>query len=139
MTAIVHRLETTPARPSSDWHAQEVLVYKILLPSEWDEFNASGQFDGSPFDARSGFVHCSSRAQVGSTAKRFFSEEPALVVLALDTQVLGDAVRWEPASNGEQFPHVYGSLPLSAVVTMYSIPGAALVEDALGSSDALEE
>ena len=108
-----------------------VFVYKILLPSEWEEFDRTGRFTGSPFDVSSGFVHCSSRKQVGETAERFFANEPALIVVVLDTEMLGDAVRWEPASNGDLFPHVYGPLPRLAVVEIHRVAGASLADQVL--------
>jgi len=107
-----------------------VTIYKILLPQEWARFQDQGRFDGSPFDATSGFVHCSSRAQVAGTAARFFADEPALVLVALDEDRLGD-VRWEAASDGGVFPHVYGPLPVSAVVAVHQVAGPAAVEEAL--------
>jgi uncharacterized protein (DUF952 family) len=108
-----------------------VLIYKILLPAEWAAFEAAGSFDGSPFDHDSGFIHCSSREQVSGTAERVFGQEPALVVAAVDTLMLGDAVRWENAPNGGLFPHVYASLPLSAVTAVYQVAGAAAVDETL--------
>ena len=81
-----------------------MLIYKILLPPEWTEFEARGHFTGSSFDASSGFIHCSSRVQVGATARRVFADEPALVVVALDAGTLGDAVRWELAPDGRHIP-----------------------------------
>jgi uncharacterized protein (DUF952 family) len=111
-----------------------VLVYKILLPEEWERFNASGRFDGSPFDLDSGFVHCSSRSQVAATTVRFFNDEPSLVVLAIETEVLGEMLRWEPASDGELFPHMYGAIPGSAVVAVHRVAGAAGVDEALAGS-----
>ncbi|MEU1887534.1 DUF952 domain-containing protein [Micromonospora rifamycinica] len=108
-----------------------MLIYKILLPAEWAEFEAAGRFDGSPFDHTSGFVHCSSREQVGATALRYFAQEPALVVAALDTRLLGAAVRWEDATDGGSFPHVYAALPLDAVVAVHRVSGASSVDDAL--------
>ncbi|MBO0729360.1 MAG: DUF952 domain-containing protein [Acidimicrobiaceae bacterium] len=104
------------------WSA--MLIYKILLPEEWEAFEASGQFDGSPFDKESGFVHCSTRTQVAATALRFFKDEPTLVVLAVDADMLGEMVRTEPASSGEMFPHVYGAIPRNAVVEVYRAAGA---------------
>ena len=88
-----------------------MFIYKILLPSECVEFERVGRFDGSDFDLRSGFVHCSSRTQPRETAMRVFGEAPALDGVALDPRVLGDAVRWEPTPEGPEFPHVYASLP----------------------------
>ena len=107
-------------------------IYKILLPSEWARFEEQERFDGSPFDLESGFVHCSSREQVGATATRVFPDEPLLIVVALDEQRLDD-VRWEPAPDGESFPHVYGDLPLDAVVGVHPVGGAALVEETLAA------
>jgi uncharacterized protein (DUF952 family) len=104
-----------------------MLIYKILLPPEWTEFEARGHFTGSSFDARSGFIHCSSRVQVGATARRVFPDEPALVVVALDAETLGDAVRWELAPDGGTFPHVYAPLPMAAVAAVYHISGAGQV------------
>lgn len=103
-----------------------MLIYKILLPAEWAAFEAAGRFDGSPFDRESGFVHCSSREQVGATALRFFPDEPALVVAAIDADVLGASVRWEESADGV-FPHVYAPVPRAAVTAVYEVAGAAEV------------
>lgn len=108
-----------------------MLVYKILLPAEWDAFQAAGRFDGSEFDSSSGFIHCSSRAQVGATAQRVFGEARDLVVVGLDADLFGDALRWEPAPNGGPFPHVYASLPMRAVVSVHRVAGAAQVDSTL--------
>lgn len=108
-----------------------MLIYKILLPAEWAAFEAAGRFDGSPFDRASGFVHCSSREQVAATAARVFGAEPELVVVAVDADPLGDAVRWERAPDGGIFPHVYASLPLDAVTAVHRVAGAPAVAAAL--------
>jgi uncharacterized protein (DUF952 family) len=108
-----------------------MLIYKILLPSEWADFEAAGRFDGSPFDRSSGFIHCSSREQVGAIARRVFGDEPTLVVVTIDSSSLNDSVRWEEASDGGLFPHVYGPLPLSAVVATHRVAGAATVDAAV--------
>ncbi|MEV2238217.1 DUF952 domain-containing protein [Micromonospora sp. NPDC049891] len=106
-----------------------MLIYKILLPGEWADFQAAGRFDGSPFDRNSGFIHCSSRSQLPATAARVFGDQPRLVVVALDTSLLGGALRWEDAPNGGPFPHVYAALPATAVVGVYPVDGATRVDD----------
>ena len=118
------------------WHRGRVLIYKILRPGEWAAFEAAGHFDGSPDDHRDGFIHCSMREQAGATAHRFFAGEPELVIAALDTDELGDAVRWEEASSGGLFPHIYGTAPVTAVTKVYRVAGAAAVEDALAGTQA---
>ncbi|HKE64690.1 MAG TPA: DUF952 domain-containing protein [Micromonosporaceae bacterium] len=105
-----------------------MLIYKILLPSEWDQFEATGRFDGSEFDHESGYIHCSSRTQVGATAMRVFGHEPSLVVVAVDANAIAGSIRWEPASDGDLFPHIYESLPIDAVVGVHRVAGAEHVE-----------
>lgn len=112
-----------------------MLIYKILLPAEWAGFEHAGSFAGSSFDQDSGFIHCSSREQVSGSAIRFFGAEPDLVIAALDTRLLGNCVRWEEASGGGQFPHVYGDLPLSTVVAVYRVAGASSADEALGPAE----
>ncbi|MDQ1658530.1 MAG: hypothetical protein QOD41_3613 [Cryptosporangiaceae bacterium] len=53
------------------------------------------------------------------------------MVIAIDTRALGDSVRWEPASNGGPFPHVYAPLSLSAVVAVHPIADPSSVEEVL--------
>jgi uncharacterized protein (DUF952 family) len=108
-----------------------MVVYKILLPEEWDAFEAAGQFDGSAFDRDSGFIHLSSRDQVAETARRVFSDQPVLVVVAIDESLVDGSLRWETASDRGRFPHVYGTLPRTAVVATFVVAGASNVEDAL--------
>lgn len=105
-----------------------MLIYKILLPAQWAEFEAAGSYSGSPFDHESGFIHCSSGDQLAETAKRVFADEPDLFVLAIDPDKLGDSVRWELAPNrGELFPHIYGTLPMSAVTSVNRVAGAEAI------------
>lgn len=103
------------------------MIYKILRPSEWEEFDSSGVFEGSPDDKRDGFIHCSSFEQVSATAMRIFGDEPALVILAIAAEPVADSLRWEASTGGEAFPHIYRSLPREAVVKVFHAPGAGEV------------
>jgi len=38
------------------------------------------------------------------------------MLIAVDAAVLGDALKWEVSRGGALFPHLYGVLPLSAVL-----------------------
>jgi uncharacterized protein (DUF952 family) len=108
-----------------------VPIYKILLPAEWDAFEAAGRFDGSPFDQDSGFIHLSGRDQVAETARRVFANEPALVIVAIDEGVVAESLRWETSPDHGRFPHVYGSLPGEAVVATFPVAGAADIDSVL--------
>ena len=75
-----------------------------------------GAFDGSAADARDGFIHFSTAAQVQETAARHFAGQSDLLLVAVAAERLGDALRWEPSRGGALFPHLYAPLPLGAVL-----------------------
>lgn len=90
-------------------------IYKILPRADWIAAQQAGQFAGSSLDRQDGFIHFSTAAQARETARRHFAGQAGLVVLEVDTDDLGDAVRWEPSRGGALFPHLYGPLPTPRV------------------------
>ncbi len=98
------------------------LVYKIAPGPLWHAAEAAGRFTGAPVDRTDGFIHLSTAAQLAETAARHFSGEPDLLLVAVDAGRLGPALRHEPSRGGDLFPHLYGDLPLSAVVWVKDMP-----------------
>jgi uncharacterized protein (DUF952 family) len=90
-------------------------IYKICSAAAWREAERQGVYRGSADDARDGFIHFSSAAQVADTAKKHFFGEPGLLLIEIDADALGARLRWERSRNGELFPHLYGELDLGAV------------------------
>ncbi len=97
-------------------------VYKILRGPEWDALRAAGRTDGAPVDLADGYVHLSTAAQVRATAARHFAGQDGLWLLAVDEGALGMPLRWEAARGGQDFPHLYGPLPLAAVLRADPLP-----------------
>lgn len=87
-----------------------MMIYKILRRPEWDAFRAAGQTAGAPVDLADGYLHFSTSAQVVETAARHFATETNLVLVAVDPDRLGPALRWEPSRGGQLFPHLYREL-----------------------------
>jgi uncharacterized protein (DUF952 family) len=98
------------------------LVYKICPTALWREAEAAGRFAGAPVDLADGFIHFSTAAQLRETARRHFAGANDLLLIAVDADALGGALRWEPSRGGDLFPHLYGELPLSAVTTVQPLP-----------------
>src|SRR3954467_13274527 len=96
-------------------------IYKICPASAWREAERRGAFRGSADDLRDGFIHFSTAAQVAETAKKHFSGQTGLFLIAVDADALGDSLRWEPSRNGELFPHLYGELDLGAVTAVLDL------------------
>lgn len=91
------------------------MIYKLLRPEEWADLQAQGETSGAPIDVADGYVHFSTAAQVGETAAKYFADVAGLMLLALPSDPLGDALKWEPSRGGDLFPHLYGPLRLSDV------------------------
>ena len=97
------------------------LIYHICRHDEWDAAQVIGSYGGSSQDLEDGFIHFSTAAQVRTSAAKHRSGQTGLVLLTVDLDVLGDAVKWEPSRGGQLFPHLYGSLKVSWVVRAESI------------------
>ncbi|MGW7516259.1 DUF952 domain-containing protein [Streptomyces sp. NPDC054796] len=90
----------------------------------WDAARESGSYEMSTRGRtlhEEGFIHCSLRHQLRSVAEMLYGADtdPAdLVVLVIDSDRLTAPVRFEPPAPGadEEFPHLYGPLPVDAVV-----------------------
>ena len=113
-------------------------VYKLLPVAEWEPARAVGEFRGSPVDEADGYIHFSTGAQVLETAVRYFADARDLAMLTVDADRLGDALRWEPSRGGDLFPHLYGPLPVAAVVAQINLPNGVPIDravaEALGAS-----
>lgn len=91
------------------------LIYKICPRVVWEEARATGRFDGAAIDLADGFIHFSTGDQVRETAAKHFAGQDDLVLAAVDAAALGEKLRYEVSRGGALFPHLYGSLPMSAV------------------------
>ncbi|WP_055492496.1 DUF952 domain-containing protein [Streptomyces sp. TP-A0356] len=100
----------------------EPLVH-LTQRSLWEAARATGTYEMSTRGRtlqEEGFIHCSLRHQVPSVARFVYGAYDGpddLVLLVIDPERLTAPVRYEAASpGGEEFPHVYGPIPVSAVV-----------------------
>jgi uncharacterized protein (DUF952 family) len=96
------------------------MIYKICPAALWREAEAAGSFAGAPVDLADGYIHFSSAAQVEATAQRYFAGIGDLVLVAVDGDRLGPALRWEPGRSGPLFPHLYA--PLDPAAVRWAVP-----------------
>jgi uncharacterized protein (DUF952 family) len=90
-------------------------IYKICPASAWREAGRQGAYRGSADDIRDGFIHFSTASQLAETARKHFFGQSGLVLVEVDADALGEALRWERSRNDEMFPHLYGELDPGAV------------------------
>lgn len=97
-------------------------IYHMCLRQEWEVAVKSGVYAGSAQDRADGFIHFSTAEQLPQSARKHRMGQTGLVLLAVNPQALGDSLRWEPSRGGALFPHLYGTLPLSAVLSVRDTP-----------------
>ncbi|MFF2518798.1 DUF952 domain-containing protein [Streptomyces sp. NPDC058086] len=91
--------------------------------SLWDAARAVGAYEMSTRGRtlqEEGFIHCSLRHQVPAIASFLYGGYDGpdeLVLLVIDPERLDVPLRYEAVKpGGEEFPHIYGPIPVAAVV-----------------------
>jgi uncharacterized protein (DUF952 family)/acetyl esterase/lipase len=91
-------------------------IYHIAYRKDWNRALVDGAYRTDSLESK-GFIHMSEEVQVNKVANSIFKDEKDLLLLYIDYEKVKDRVRWEGKQDyGEDFPHLYGPLPLDAVV-----------------------
>lgn len=90
-----------------------------FCPSDvWSAAQRQGEYRGDTL-ASEGFIHCSTADQVHLPANALVRGRTDIVLLEIEPERLTAPVRWEPGDpSSMRFPHVYGPIPLDAVVAV---------------------
>lgn len=99
-----------------------MLIYKILHDREWAQLRADGHTLGAPIDLTDGYIHFSTAQQVAQTAAKHFTRMKGLHLAAVEANMLGEALKWEPSRGGALFPHLYRALALCEVIWCKPLP-----------------
>ena len=98
------------------------MIFHITTQAEADAALASGEYEPQGF-AQEGFIHCAYGHQVIGVLGRYFRGRTGLVMLTIDPAKLSSPVVDENLAGGaELFPHIYGRLPMAAVVGITPLP-----------------
>ncbi len=90
------------------------MIYHITTPELFENYNAKDTYE-APSLASEAFIHCSTFSQLKASAERYYKDVPEIVVLVIDEQKLIAKLKYELASNGEEFPHIYGVINKDAI------------------------
>ena len=85
-------------------------VYKIVPSELWRNAVAIGRFEGAAIDLSDGYIHLSTASQVRETARLHFKGQDDLLIVAVNGERLGNALRYEASRGGQLFPHLYAKL-----------------------------
>lgn len=89
-------------------------IVHICSKDEWKAAQAVGEYWAESLESE-GFIHFSKPEQAVDTANRYYLGHRDLLLLWVDPSKLVAELRFEP-SDGEMFPHLYGSLNLDAIL-----------------------
>ncbi|MGB1416546.1 MAG: DUF952 domain-containing protein [Synechococcus sp.] len=100
-------------------------LFHLALEQDWINAQASGYYNvstrGLNLD-QVGFIHLSWRDQVADSFNRFYADAGAVLVLEIDPFMVASPLRADASPSGELFPHLYGRLPVAAVVAEHPAP-----------------
>ncbi len=82
-------------------------IYKVLTADQWAAAEAGAPIQAA-VDVADGYVHLSTAAQLQATLSKWFRGQIGCVLASFDADDFGPNLRWEPARDGDLFPHVYG-------------------------------
>ncbi len=96
--------------------ARDDIIYHAAVKADWD---ARTETDYEPAGyAEEGFVHLSSAEQLIGTLHKHYPGRDDLVLLSVDPARVTARLVWEDLyRSGIAFPHIYGPIELSAVVS----------------------
>jgi uncharacterized protein (DUF952 family) len=108
----------------------------LALAEDWAAAFTSGEYTASTIGASLadvGFIHLSHPRQLAGVADAFYRDREDVILLAIDPDRLDSEVREEAVPGTDDvFPHLYGPLPVAAVVAAY--PLAAMPDGRLDLS-----
>lgn len=91
------------------------VLLHIASIDEWEAARRVGELRPPSLEAE-GFVHLSTAAQVLGPAGRYYAGRSDMLLLELDPKKLGAPLVYEDTNGrGEEYPHLYGPLPVAAV------------------------
>ena len=116
-------------------------IFHIAFESDWSAAQVEGSYRVSTRGltlGEVGFIHAGFEHQVSTIGTAFYADvTDPVVVLVVDTERLDVPVVVEsPKGSEEAFPHIYGALPIHAVVEVLpaSITDGVFVVEDLGPS-----
>jgi uncharacterized protein (DUF952 family) len=104
-------------------NAGALVLVHLCSKDEWQCAQTLGEHRPGSLSTM-GLVHLSTPEQVHLPANRLYAGRTDLVLLRIDAARLSSPVRWEPGVPadpvGMEFPHLYGPLPVAAVINVTS-------------------
>ncbi len=98
-----------------------IMITKVITKRNWEIAKINGEINEVSLKEE-GFIHCSSLEQALNVAQKHFVHEEDVLLLTIDPTLLKAETKYESASNGQEYPHVYGVINVDAIVEVVTLP-----------------
>ncbi len=92
------------------------MIYHVITSAAWESQRLAKSLE-VPSLKTEGFIHCCTHQQVAGVLERYFKGQTNLLLLEIDEAKLESELRFEKSTNDELFPHVYGPINKTAILT----------------------
>lgn len=118
----VNQLGSAAATPDNPRHPAEnrpmTSIYHLAPAADVERAARAGRYTPGSLGVE-GFIHCSYAHQVQTVADTAFRGTADLMLLEIDPTRVDARIVAESTGNGDDaYPHIYGSLPMSAVLSV---------------------
>lgn len=97
------------------------MIYHLVKESSWQDFKNKVYYSSNSLD-REGFIHCSYKDQLIKVANTLYRGSKDLIVLCINEEKVEHILKVEDLYNlNENYPHLYGELPINAVEKVVKI------------------
>lgn len=93
------------------------MIYHIVTPSHWKKFDGKDYYFSETFEQEK-FIHCSTIEQLAGVLQRYYKNEGTVLRLEIDEEKLTVEPVYEVATNGDEFPHIYGGIDKDAIISV---------------------
>lgn len=98
------------------------IIWHITTAEAWSAAERQGTYQATSLETE-GFIHCSTMDQLLGVANDIYLGQKNLVLLGIDPARVMAEIRFEDCfETGQDFPHIYGEIPLRAVVQVLDFP-----------------
>jgi len=94
-------------------------IYKIITKALWARAQGKDHVPGMPIDEADGYLHFSTKDQLGETLSLYFAGQNDIEILVVRTRDVKKELKWEVSRDGALFPHLYAPLK-RALVTRHA-------------------
>lgn len=94
-----------------------MIIYHIVTPEAWEKFKDKTAYEAESLESE-GFIHCSYRHQLEVVLERYYKNQSKVLLLYINPHLLTAKFVAEPSTNGEVYPHIYGRINQTAIVSV---------------------